>query len=1048
MIDNSLSPGSVVRLVHDPHIVGVLVGESFEIGGQLYRRVRFGDGTKSIPSDQVEPYPDEPESPVDLLQSRKLTEPSRLRQVLTHLRLTGRLADLIYSMEVTNTDFHAYQFKPVLKILGAPSGGILIADEVGLGKTIEAGLIWTELRARYDCRRLLILCPNSLRTKWRDELLGKFGVDARIMNAEELLDTLQSPERNARGFAAICSFSAIRPPRGWSSDDAPNERNARRELAKFLDEGPNSEAVLDLLVVDEAHHLRNPETLVHRAGRLFRSLAEHAVFLSATPIHNRNQDLFSLLNLLDPTIFDNPMAFTDVLNANAPLIELRERVLRTQISAEELIGLLDAAHRHHLNQGSKQVELIRKDLEDISGPLSKSARSKIAFRLENANLLAHVINRTRRRDVADLRVHREPIVHRPELNPLERQVYDALTDVIVSYAETMDANAKFLLASPQRLLTSSFPAAIIRWAGRLDLSVLEDDEDFELETEEFDESVGPLASKNMGPLVRTLAAACSRLGDLRELEKNDTKYDALKAVLLELWATRSQEKVVLFSSFRTTLDYLARRLRSDGISVELMHGSVPDRREDIVSRFSKPEGANLLLSSEVGSEGIDLQFSRMVINYDLPWNPMRIEQRIGRIDRLGQTADKISIINLLNKDTIDDRIYQRLYEKLDLCRQALGDFEAILGDEVQILSRDLLANRLTPEQQEKRIDDAAMAIQNRRNTQDQLETEAASLIAHGDFILRRVTAAHELNRWISGDDLQRYVSDFFSQVYPGSRIAKSAGENNEYEITLDDTTLSDLDQFVRDHNLQSTSLLSRGGGQVRYRFTPTLTASQSSKVEHISHLHALIRFVSSRMSQTEGPKLRPAVAARVTLKNIGTATVPKGHYAVAISRWSLVGTVTTDKLAFAGLNATDRSMISEETAEALVMLAASEGNPWPEVMNDIDCGQLAAECDRALFEGTLRQDFARFVAQRKAESDDRADVQLRSLNKHERQQSERLREMRGAHESAGRQGLARAAEARLQTLRRRCALRRDEIAKQRVVRESSEDIAIVVISVE
>src|SRR5690606_10948814 len=109
-------------------------------------------------------------SPLDMLESRRLGRPIDLRRTLTHVKLSGRLANVIYSMEATNTDFYAYQFKPVLKILESPSNGILIADEVGLGKTIEAGLIWTELRSRFDMRRLLVLCPAALREKWRREL--------------------------------------------------------------------------------------------------------------------------------------------------------------------------------------------------------------------------------------------------------------------------------------------------------------------------------------------------------------------------------------------------------------------------------------------------------------------------------------------------------------------------------------------------------------------------------------------------------------------------------------------------------------------------------------------------------------------------------------------------------------------------------------------------------------------------------------------------------------------------------------------------------------
>jgi len=136
--------------------------------------VQFTDGVRWVPESQLEEVRDLRLSPLDMLETRKLGRPVDLRRTLTHVKLSGRLADVIYSMEATNTDFYAYQFKPVVKVLESPSNSILIADEVGLGKTIEAGLIWTELRSRFDMRRLLVLCPAALREKWRRELSANY----------------------------------------------------------------------------------------------------------------------------------------------------------------------------------------------------------------------------------------------------------------------------------------------------------------------------------------------------------------------------------------------------------------------------------------------------------------------------------------------------------------------------------------------------------------------------------------------------------------------------------------------------------------------------------------------------------------------------------------------------------------------------------------------------------------------------------------------------------------------------------------------------------
>ena len=162
----------------------------------------------------------------------------------------------------------------------------------------------------------------------------------------------------------------------------------------------------------------------------------------------------------------------------------------------------------------------------------------------------------------------------------------------------------------------------------------------------------------------------------------------------------------------------------------------------------------VLLSSEVGSEGLDLQFCKHLINYDLPWNPMKVEQRIGRIDRFGQNSKFITVINFIYEDTIDQRIYDRLFKRLNVCEVALGGFETILGEELNKLENDLFFSGINKEQEEKRIEQTAIAIENKKKEQDNLEKEAAGLIAHGDYILNKVKAAKEFNRGITTGDLK------------------------------------------------------------------------------------------------------------------------------------------------------------------------------------------------------------------------------------------------------------------------------------------------------
>lgn len=242
------SAGELVRLKNDPSTVGTVGREpAEEVHGRTFLWIDFPTGRRKVPSAQLEAILAVAD-PFEDLKRGKLSAPSDLRRVITHLRMTGRLADMIYSLGATNTEFHAYQFKPVLKLLNSPSRGLLIADEVGLGKTIEAGLVWTELVARFDCRRLLIICPKPLCEKWRDELRSKFNVLAQIKDAKGLLQTLKDDSEHREGFAVIASMPSLRPPKGWSDPDE-DVSGPRADLAEYLAEAGDD--LFDLVVIDE-----------------------------------------------------------------------------------------------------------------------------------------------------------------------------------------------------------------------------------------------------------------------------------------------------------------------------------------------------------------------------------------------------------------------------------------------------------------------------------------------------------------------------------------------------------------------------------------------------------------------------------------------------------------------------------------------------------------------------------------------------------------------------------------------------------------------------
>ena len=257
--------GTVVRLRNDPSCSGQITGVMESRRNRIYWEIQLADGSgrRKFPQEQLEAAATSSDPIHDLLGGR-FADPDILRRLILHERLNGRQRDVLYSIDVTDTEFHAYQFKPVVKLLASPSQGLLIADEVGLGKTIEAGLIWTELVARFDAHRLLVVCPKSLTEKWRQELWQKFSVDAKITDAGGLMEALRRDAEGSDGFALIISLSSARPPRGWQEDG----EGARAELARFLTEQESApRPLIDCVIFDEAHHLRNPATRGHDFAR-------------------------------------------------------------------------------------------------------------------------------------------------------------------------------------------------------------------------------------------------------------------------------------------------------------------------------------------------------------------------------------------------------------------------------------------------------------------------------------------------------------------------------------------------------------------------------------------------------------------------------------------------------------------------------------------------------------------------------------------------------------------------------------------------------------
>ena len=1028
--------GVRVRRIADPGRIGVTTGRSREFAGKERVQVQFPDRAEFIAVDQIEVVQSD-EDYWDQIKKGRFGRALNLRQTLTFHRLSGRLANVIYSMQTTNTDFFAYQFKPIFKLLHSPTNGILIADEVGLGKTIEAGLIWTELRARFDARRLLVVCPAMLREKWQEELRERFGVSPQLTDVENLQGVLRASATGTEGgFALIASMQGIRPRRGWDEVEEPESLGPRSRLARYLQDAAYEEELIDLLVIDEAHYLRNSETLTAKIGTLLRNVSANVVLLSATPIHLHNEDLYQLLHLVDEDTFDNSADFERMVQANEPLIQARDLVLRGSTTPERLVELLVQARRHELLAENRQLQSLLKNPPDERVLTSSKQRRAIANRLEGANLWSHVYTRTRKRDVLERRVVRVPRKEAVLLTSLEREFYDRVTEVVTDYASRAAIPTGFLYVTPQRQMASSMPAALEGWLSRR--------KPFE---EEVAEDVGESIETNgsglgdVPPLINELVDRLAGEFHVQELRAADTKYRRLSTVLRRFLTDHEEEKVVVFAYFRPTLDYLYERLAEDGVSSIVLKGGEGLDKQEVIRTFRKPEGPRVLLSSEVGSEGIDLQFCHVLVNYDLPWNPMRVEQRIGRLDRIGQRSDRISIWNLFAADTIDERIHDRLYMRLDLFKRALGDLEAVLGEPIRELTVNLLSGRLSDAERNEMIEQTAQALVNRRQEEEKLEQDAAGLIDHGDYILNEVEAARELQRRISEQDLEAYVRDFLDAHYPGCRWRSE--EAGRYELSLSMDARNDLEVFVDRENLRGLTSLTRTNLRgTRCKFENRTASARPGRIESVSQFHPLVRWVSHELAKQESP-LRAAAAI---LHQSDLSEVAAGDYAFFVDLWDVQGVRDVEKLHFEVESLGDSRNLPEDLAEQLVVTASRRGRDWVTAAADMDLDLLINGIESCLAKAEEKhEDFVRSLSD---ENLDRADVQLQNLDRHHEGQMRKLTEIRAGHEAAGRRSLVRATQGRIQALKYRVETKRRRIEAGKKQVSHRNEIAVGILRVE
>jgi ATP-dependent helicase HepA len=496
-----------------------------------------------------------------------------------------------------------HQLGVVQRVLSARAPRFILADEVGLGKTIEAGMVFSALRLSGLAARVLVVTPSHLNVQWLAELFHKFNQLFTLLDADRL-------------SASRSELPDVSPWARFPTVVTSLELLSRGEETASEAAQPG----WDLVIVDEAHHLRGDA-----AFRAVSSLAQRSwglLLLTATPMQLDVEEYRRLLTLLDPS--------------TAPTRkQLAERLVRQEQLSEAVRALL--ASPEHVPPAALETLRARYP-DDARLARLRAPRALLAHLAETYSLSDRLIRNRRARvgGFSERRLHRHPVVPSPE---------------------ELDARARVLEALRAGSLRGAALAGILR---RLDSS--------------------PAAFAQAAQATPSVAAVA------KALPNRDAKYQTLLALLRETWAREPGAKVLLFTEARETLESLRELLRGDGLEALGYHGDLALlERDRQVARFRDPEGPLVLLCTEVGGEGRNFQFAHHLVNFDLPWSPATVEQRIGRLDRIGQTKPvDIHVFDV--QGSLASDVLGLLADAVGVFGETVGGLDAVLeGVEGRIL---------------------------------------------------------------------------------------------------------------------------------------------------------------------------------------------------------------------------------------------------------------------------------------------------------------------------------------------------------------------------
>ena len=653
--------------------------------------------------------------------------------------------------------------------------------------------------------------------------------------------------------------------------------------------------------------------------------------MSATPIMIDEFNLYNQLHLLDEDLYDNPEVFRNNIQLNRPFVRalsqlnsgadlggIAKELASSEVTTYNTINDIETTQNFLIKDYFRDYPIYQDIIQLMTkGEDSPAVRAQLQFNLSEMSPMNTIFSRTRKREVTQdwTQAERNPYTHRVSLWQDERDAYEQAIEDYIDDHTVIDEYGRERTGS-MGLVTVKRQLASSVWA-------------YLNEHEDLDRGID------------------------RYSEYRDAKFEQLLSVLQTVFE-RGNKKIIVFAIFKKTLKYLNIRLRKAGYKCALIYGDSNIDKTEVLRRFQFDDSIKVLLSSEVGSEGLDMQFCNTLVNYDLPWNPMVVEQRIGRIDRFGQESPKVNINTIVVEESILEDIYERLLNRIGIFRESIGDLEAILDstmktedgktitiqDALKYMERDFYSEKLSPEEVEKKRIEIERAIENEKLNLRKIEEGLTNALTNDSYFRDEINKIINNNAYVTSHELYQFVLQIIKEHLTTCEL-KSSEEPDVFILRIPKSDPKVMKSFLEQYqpiDPDSKRLFRRYLTEIEDQLELRMTFDQEKafkekRLAYINIYHPIIRagvkLFESKRDKTQCTFFFQLKSSHLP-SELGKGLYMLAIYKITVSRTQFEKPVTTDSLYPILFDVTNDHLVDDhELAERFMGRAQVDGQYAP-----------------------------------------------------------------------------------------------------------------------